>query len=1205
MTKGNIRTTTVMAEAGSHKQYKLILIELCVLLIISELIMKIIGLNVNGLASSIPYIKQLCDSNDVIILTEHMLYPAQTYKLNQISPQHDVVYTCSDRLSAENCGTVIGCGGAAILYRNNLLNVTCLKTIQNDRMCGVRIRQNNLNIYVLGVYLPQQGCQFDSYDETLDLLEFYISECQKDGVVIVVGDMNAHVGTDVCPSSYRCLGVSTRQGRRLANMTKRNGCLIADLEPFANGPTYTYMSSLGHHSYIDHCIISLEVINWIKCVGVLEEDALNVSDHLPTFIEVDIGSEYCEQNSENLKMNSSKIKWDSYPRQEIHERYTKPLRHSLESIAFKYGIPLWSDVKYYTLERCLIDSFTDQVITAMRDTAESNMKKVKFKKWQKPYWTSELSRLSKDKKKSYINWTTAGRPRGDNPIWITYKGAKRDLRRQLRNAEYIHRTRLITKINDAEEADAKTFWRLLNSHNPHSKNKKCQPMRRNNGEITTDPNEIRNDWFRYFQILATPDPIMDLDIQDSDTLILEELNLYKKSTFNNADKYFGLNFDLDEVRIVQRGLALGKAGGWDSVAPEHAKYGGLSLAKMLQIIFNSIITHECVPANFKRGIVIPLYKGGQKDPSLHDNYRGITLKTIMSKVFEKLCLSRIKDAIQEDAIVSSLQGACRPGGSSLDVAFLVQETCHLFHEEGQPVKVALLDMKKAFDSVWLDGLFIQMYRSGLNGKAWRVISEYYNNYKCCVSYRGELSESYCVNKGVHQGGVLSMYLFTLFIGSALKDMLAHGVGCRYGDIKLACPAYADDVAIVAPYAKSTQTLINSMLQYCKKWHMELNPNKCVCIDICKGELGNVSVGRDVLDQVVIHDHVGVPVSKTLSLQGSDYIATRVSKARKKVNMFLGISTETGGINPITFSKLYNACILPGLLYGFHLLSISDQGKKLLSEFHITTAKRCQYLSRSTANIAATAQMGWLSMGSLIDKMRLLYIYHLISLPTKSSVKKLFINRFQQLSKNGLYDRRNSPVASIIKCTKQYGLYDKVSSLIVNRGIMSKKMWSNIVNETVLKFNNQLFKCNIRLYPSLKFYRSIVPCIRPNVWWKMSKMKPHLIKKARLIIRLLCNNSNLASHTCKFDKHILNSSCKLCSAPVEDLCHFLLVCPSVENLRKQMFDNILVLAKINISSFNHVEALHFLFCPTEEDLAECICINIHRLYIARLKLLDST
>ena len=66
---------------------------------------------------------------------------------------------------------------------------------------------------------------------------------------------------------------------------------------------------------------------------------------------------------------------------------------------------------------------------------------------------------------------------------------------------------------------------------------------------------------------------------------------------------------------------------------------------------------EQVPPCLKRGITIPVYKDGSKDPPDINSYRGITLNLVFSKVLESLILDRLEPLFMEAGLPHPNQSA--------------------------------------------------------------------------------------------------------------------------------------------------------------------------------------------------------------------------------------------------------------------------------------------------------------------------------------------------------------------------------------------------------------------------------------------------------------------------------------------------------------------------------------------------------------------
>ena len=339
----------------------------------------IVAINVNGLTTSLPYVRELCQTNSIVMISEHMLYPCQAHRLNDIDERFNVEYKCSNRLDDDNCGKIIGSGGVCIMYQSDLSPyIKCIPDIESDRICGICLNYDNLIIDIYAVYLPHRGCQISDFDECLDILESCIIDSHNSGhYVAILGDMNAHIGAELGTSlnSQRCWGASTRQGQMIVNLAKRQGCKIIDLLKKCKGPNYTFQNSMGFKSYIDHCVTSLELINIISSIETLDEHSMNVSDHRPIRLCIPMSSKPNPPVSSESK-NNANYKWHSYSRGDIHYAYTLPLRHELSNIMLCHGISSPDDI----LEKHQIDDVILDINKAMIVLSDASIEKATYKK---------------------------------------------------------------------------------------------------------------------------------------------------------------------------------------------------------------------------------------------------------------------------------------------------------------------------------------------------------------------------------------------------------------------------------------------------------------------------------------------------------------------------------------------------------------------------------------------------------------------------------------------------------------------------------------------------------------------------------------------------------------------------------------------------------------------------------------------------------
>ena len=222
---------------------------------------------------------------------------------------------------------------------------------------------------------------------------------------------------------------------------------------------------------------------------------------------------------------------------------------------------------------------------------------------------------------------------------------------------------------------------------------------------------------------------------------------------NDVDDFCSQYFTREEVWKGIGKLNSGKTPGHDGITKEHLVNAGHSLISVLHRVFCLVLYIEYIPQNFREGIQIPLYKGKNTCTLNVNNYRGITLLNTFNKLFEVILWARIKPWWEESGAITQLQGACKNGISCLHTAFLLQESISEQLETNRKVFITYLDVSKAFDGVWIDGLFFCLRDLGIFGKTWRLLYKSYVDFRCRVRVSDQCSEWYPMSCGIHRGGI--------------------------------------------------------------------------------------------------------------------------------------------------------------------------------------------------------------------------------------------------------------------------------------------------------------------------------------------------------------------------------------------------------------------------------------------------------------------
>ena len=113
-------------------------------------------------------------------------------------------------------------------------------------------------------------------------------------------------------------------------------------------------------------------------------------------------------------------------------------------------------------------------------------------------------------------------------------------------------------------------------------------------------------------------------------------------------------------------------------------------------VLNTIVELEVIPDVLKRGVVVPVYKGGGKDPLRQ--LLGV-MSSMVAKVLEFLCLQRLEVVFLEADLPYVNQTAYRRSVSCANAIFTTQEVIVKYLNSGSKVYMCIYNLLKAFDSV--------------------------------------------------------------------------------------------------------------------------------------------------------------------------------------------------------------------------------------------------------------------------------------------------------------------------------------------------------------------------------------------------------------------------------------------------------------------------------------------------------------------------
>ena len=154
-----------------------------------------------------------------------------------------------------------------------------------------------------------------------------------------------------------------------------------------------------------------------------------------------------------------------------------------------------------------------------------------------------------------------------------------------------------------------------------------------------------------------------------------------------------------------------------------------SIVTPIQIIFKTCIHDGTFPDKWKMSNVCPIHKKDAKNRK--ENYRPISLLPILSKIFEKVIFDSLYDYFIHNDLLTPCQSGFIKGDSCVNQLLAITHEIHKNLDANPSIDTVgiFLDMSKAFDKVWHNGLICKLQSYGVHSNLLLLLKKYLSNRK--------------------------------------------------------------------------------------------------------------------------------------------------------------------------------------------------------------------------------------------------------------------------------------------------------------------------------------------------------------------------------------------------------------------------------------------------------------------------------------------
>jgi hypothetical protein len=932
----------------------------------------------------------------------------------------------------------------------------------NERIIKIRLNCTPINITVIVVYSPVNPTNRSTSDIS-DKFYFDLQETLDNvpttDMLMLMGDFNARVGRTEHLISSQTVGpfttdVCNENGQRLLDLCLTNNLVISNTFYQHKAVHQTSWMHPGNKQWhtLDYTLVNKKFRSSVEDVRFHRKAAgvIGTDHHLMrTKIKFHLKSRRKIQNQRLFRLDQSKMKND------------EKLLSFQDDLAKKH--------RSKNDEGSDINEKYEHFVSVIKETATTHFKSdSKNTKKMKAWLTDEIVELAEKKGEAYLKWLNYRGTSSEKKYRDKYVSLRRLVKSKVDQRQVEYWDNLSEEIELAiKQHDPATAYAMIRRLRGGKQRIEHMPILDKHGKLLCSASE-RLDRFREFfsellNVNSVIDPTLIDEIKPASISATEKVRQEKPPT-------------LAEVQLALKQMKSGKAPGSDEITADLLKAGGATTVKWLHEMFVDIWKTEEIVEDWGLAILIRLFKN-KGDKKLCDNYRGISLLSVTSKLFSRVILNRIQHVV--DSQLLEEQAGFRANRSTIDQVFtlkIVMEKCREFNN---PLHMCFIDIQKAYDSVNRELLWKICRHYGLTEKIVKLLKLIHKDTRAKVRINGELSDSFNTETGVLQGGIPSCILFNIFFDFVIRKVLEEaaltgitfGYGSnefyytkkeKYDEFDILALMYADDLVANCNSLDDLEKFIYAFEKVTQAYGLTLNVKKTVVMSLQQFETdskGKITRDKEVQqpDTNIIIRNKKVETTDSFSYLGcivsndqrmDKEIESRLSKASTAFNMLRGVIWYRKTISVEAKLRIFRACVLPVLLYGSEVWSLTVVQENRVNTFYMKCLRTLLGLNLGDRVPTHTILQlsGQPTIGSIMGRNRLRWFGHANRMENEqngpSLVKKIMFSYFPDTKRPGNVGTRKRWEDKIMNDLNLFNIKNW------RRNVKDRDSWREMINRNV-------------------------------------------------------------------------------------------------------------------------------------------------------------
>ena len=670
-------------------------------------------------------------------------------------------------------------GGVAILCKNGLKAEPVTFDCEGETLVAEIQLPTGRKVNVATCYNPP--------DKRLDTEEIQGVFRLKQHTILL-GDLNAkHIALDN--------NNTNTSGRALLDLITDTNISILN-----NGePTRVAMGGQrGEPERLDLALATPELTRMVKGFEVCQDGA--AADHAPIMVTLEAGRRPRDGPIATEAFNYDRADWG----------------------AFRACINADIDTAMPTSTPAEIDSAITHFTAVIKRAAEQSIPKVQRKVYDPrlPAYLQRMIRWRWRCRRAYLRNRNVATCRALNNA----SNSVREAIKEYKNRQWASATRKL-----AEEGNPRKFWqtihRLTKARSALTYSRLRDPDTQDKPENAQQAAQVFNNYLRGVMTGCQPSDVGNRTHMDVLEFTLNNPGIYTPyDRVEDNDENHPLTVEISQVEVIEsiKRFNPRKAPGPDNIQVMlYREIPGTAIGLLTEICDHAMRLGY-FPLHFKEAKVIMLPKPN-KTLDTPKNYRPVSLTNTIGKVFERIIHGRLMGHLLRGEFFHENQHGFKPRTGGTDQILKIVDDVKAGNRCFRNSVLVSLDLEKAFDKVWHDGLIYKCAQiPDMPVTLKKLTASFLKDRKVSTIVQGRLSTPFTPQAGVPQGSILSPLYFNIYVNDIQNIDKPEGSKIYQ---------YADDTCLLVAHRQLPMLgrNINSMLRkvesYLANWKLKANPSK--------------------------------------------------------------------------------------------------------------------------------------------------------------------------------------------------------------------------------------------------------------------------------------------------------------------------------------------------------------------------------------------